>query len=100
MAEPTPAADQLRTSLARLNAQLADLSAARPRQRAALQQLDAAIGDIRDRLSTAETALDSLVAASAVTIQGTSGSRDFVRGRCPRCRRGDSRRPRSRAGRR
>lgn len=81
MAEPTPTADQLRTSLARLNAQLADLSAARPRQRAALQQLDATIGNIRDRLSAAETALDSLLAASAVTTQGTSGSRDFVRGR-------------------
>jgi hypothetical protein len=81
MAEPAPTAEQLRISLSRLNEQLADLSAARPRQRVALQQLDAAIGDIRDRLSTAEAALDSLLAATAVTTQGTRGSRDFVRGR-------------------
>jgi hypothetical protein len=45
MAEPTPTAGQLRASLVRLNDQLADLGAARPRQRNALQQLDAAIGD-------------------------------------------------------
>jgi hypothetical protein len=81
MAEPTPTADQLRASLIRLNDQLADLSAARPRQRNALQQLDTALGDIRDRLASAETALDSLLGATAATTRGTSGSRDFVRGR-------------------
>jgi hypothetical protein len=81
MAEPTPTADQLRASLFRLNDQLADLSTARPRLRNALQQLDAVIGDIRDRLSSDEAALDSLLAAAAVTTPGSSGSRDFVRGR-------------------
>ena len=40
MAEPTPTAEQLQASLERLNEQLVGLSAARPSQRSALQQLD------------------------------------------------------------
>ena len=39
------------------------------------------ISDTRDRLSSSEAALDSLLAAAATTTPGTSGSRDFVRGR-------------------
>ena len=81
MAEPTPIADQLRTSLNILNEQLAGLTAVQPRQRAALQQLDASIGDVRNHLGIAESALDSLLAADAVTTERTGGRRDFVRGR-------------------
>jgi len=81
MDDPTPTADQLRTSLIRLNEQLTDLDAVRPRQRAALQELDTAIASVRERLSAAEAALDSLLAATAVTAPTTGGGRDFVRGR-------------------
>ena len=81
MTDPTPTANQLRASLTNLNEQLAGLTAARPRQRTALQRLDAALSDVRAQLSATELALDSLLAASAVTVEGTSGRRDFVRGR-------------------
>lgn len=79
--EPDVTPVQLRDHLEQLKAQLRDLSTAKPAQRDALEQLERAAAEARDRLAAAEAALGGLAAASAVTAPTTGGYRDFTRGR-------------------
>jgi hypothetical protein len=78
-ADATPM--QLRGHLEHLQAQLQDLSTARPAQRDALERLEGAAAEARDRLAAAEAALSGMAAGSAVTAPTTGGNRDFTRGR-------------------
>jgi hypothetical protein len=80
--EPDPAADELHQSLFRLQTQLQGVEAARPARRAALTQLDEKADDLRVRLRTVESTLQSLVSARAVAEQlADTSRRDFMRGR-------------------
>jgi hypothetical protein len=81
LASPDTTATQIRDHLLDLRAQLADMNAARPAQRAALTVLDEAAATARARLTAAETALSALAASDVVTAPSTGGGRDFTRGR-------------------
>lgn len=76
----TPAA-ALQRHLKDLRTQLANLSSARPAQRAELGRLDEEVSAARGSVATADSALAALAAADSVTEPTVAARRDFTRGR-------------------
>jgi hypothetical protein len=82
MEEPDSTAEGLRSSLTRLRSELAELRAAPPTRRAALQELDERATQLRDELAAVESALGALRGGQDATgeVEGSRAAQDFTRG--------------------
>lgn len=82
LSDPDPTVADLDRSLRNLSAQLTSIDAAQPARRAALTELDEKATELRSRLRTAESVLQSMTAnRSALDQLPQDSQHDFTRGR-------------------
>ncbi|WP_433177314.1 DUF3732 domain-containing protein [Actinoallomurus sp. CA-150999] len=80
-AQPDPTVSNMRSSLERLQSQLANLAEARPARRNALAELDDQATTLRTEISSLEQALSSVRGSAIATDQIEADGRAFTRGR-------------------